>query len=245
MSERTAASLTAPLHLNVVPLSRAPTMRGASTRRDSVSARSRRQTARVCVLLAGVAAAAGLAGYLLGTDRVPWRHHPAASSVADYSAGAGLCICSSASPNHLTLHAAHDDQCGACRVQQPVPSQSASCTPGLAAAKVSCASNNWAPVPPIGCRIWHCFIDTALAQSYKHACFNVTVLTAGAVAQGSQWHRQGVPKWSWGMGEAAAEEQPKVKSDEVFVILVACTLFIWSFHAVAAKSIQISIILES
>jgi hypothetical protein len=41
-------------------------------------------------------------------------------------------------------------------------------------------------------------------------CVCIPVLTAGAASQGSQWHRQGVPKWSWGMGEASAEEQPKV-----------------------------------
>lgn len=57
------------------------TMRGASVRRDSVSARSRRQTARVCLLLAGVAAAAGLLGYVLGADAAPWRKHTKATTV--------------------------------------------------------------------------------------------------------------------------------------------------------------------
>ena len=91
-----------PLIRLVLPPSRAPTMRGASTRRDSVSARSRRQTARVFMLLAGVAAAAGVAGYLLGNGKIPWRRHSTASSVITLSTDARTCTgrCHVTTPNH-------------------------------------------------------------------------------------------------------------------------------------------------
>lgn len=185
--------------------SRVPTMRGASVRRDSVSGRSRRQAARVCLLLAGVAAAAGLVGYVLGTDGAPLRNQTAATKV--------ITRCSM--PVLNCTYAAH------VMVLDKWQLSGASLQASPASAKPERFMRSWFGgsqgeahcsrySSAAGCLQSGSDPEAGLQSVLSVPCHCIPVLTVGAASQGSQWHRQGVPKWSWGMGEASAEEQPKV-----------------------------------